>query len=444
MDPPAAGYPYRFSLSIDDGDSPWGGCTTHLALMILEALEDRVLLTDYPLLVRLNPAVPSKTRGNAAVVLRGYSKVDPSVLLEEAYELAGNYVEKRPPGKRPGAAMVSSNRPWRLPALRTLYLDALRSYVTRDRALRAASLAGVRAAGGSGVVGAIASLAALAPWDPYTFELIAYRDGGERCVRAGPLLESAVPGECWANYDYGGGGLVAVPHGPDPVYAGFRGSSPGPCRAYADALCGEIRGWLVFRSNQHTGVHVSRHGRPYPYESLRIHSLPAGGPRVEAGGHVILPLGSVYAAFYRETRRLRDTARMLAPGDEVIVEGAVIPRRQGPTLAAEAVDIVRVAQAYQLLAPRCPRCGRRMKSMGRGKGYKCPRCGYRDPEAGPIRVWVARRLLPGRVTSPPGSARHLTLLPEGRPAKGAPLNSPKRPSCFYTRGRDPPDPVNCR
>jgi len=30
--------------------------------------------------------------------------------------------------------------------------------------------------------------------------------------------------------------------------------------------------------------------------------------------------------------------------------------------------------------PRCPRCGARMKSAGRGKGWKCPKCGYRAKE----------------------------------------------------------------
>ena len=432
---------HPFTLAIDDADTPWGGCTTHALFLTLQDLDGIVELTDYPLLVRLDPAVPRKTRGNAALVLRGYSSLPVERLAELVWDRLDSYAAgRRPPGKGPGLAVVPTNRPWRNPTLRSLYVMGLRDYIPLTVAFRAARVSGVLAAGGSGVVGAVASLASLAPWDPYSFELIAYRDGGERCLNGDPLVESAISAECWGNYDLAKG-PIASPAGPDPVLAGFRGSSLDCLQAYRGTLCSSPSGWVIFRSNQHTGVHVGFHMEARPYRSVRLLARVDSPPRIVPGGHVLLEVsGGPTVAFYRETGRLAWAARMLAPGDLVIVEGSLIPRQGSLTLAAEALTIVRAGQEYELVAPRCPRCGSRMKSMGRGKGYRCPKCGYRDPKASPIRVWVQRRIIGGRLTSPPRSARHLTLFHEARPRRSwSGLPKPLPPRCFYSPGtRLPP------
>ena len=53
-------------IGIDDTDSVKGGCTTWLATEIIKELSDFDLIGS-PRLVRLNPNVPWKTRGNGAV-----------------------------------------------------------------------------------------------------------------------------------------------------------------------------------------------------------------------------------------------------------------------------------------------------------------------------------------------------------------------------------------
>src|SRR5690242_16177182 len=65
-------------LGIDDTDSPKGGCTTHFALEAAAAFrrEHGLVLRRRPRLVRLNPNVPWKTRGNAALALELGSPVD--------------------------------------------------------------------------------------------------------------------------------------------------------------------------------------------------------------------------------------------------------------------------------------------------------------------------------------------------------------------------------
>src|SRR5512144_926862 len=58
-------------IGLDDTDSTKGGCTTYLATLLVEKLEQlQVNFLDYPMLIRLNPNVPWKTRGNGALCIR--------------------------------------------------------------------------------------------------------------------------------------------------------------------------------------------------------------------------------------------------------------------------------------------------------------------------------------------------------------------------------------
>jgi tRNA(Ile2)-agmatinylcytidine synthase len=60
-----------YLLGIDDTDTRFGHSTTHLGYLVLRELA-RIGCTfsTYPRLVRLNPNIPFKTRGNAAVPRR--------------------------------------------------------------------------------------------------------------------------------------------------------------------------------------------------------------------------------------------------------------------------------------------------------------------------------------------------------------------------------------
>jgi len=63
---------HTLHVAFDDTDSREGRCTTHLAFKVVEHLKKKqgAKLVDYPLLIRLNPNIPWKTRGNGAVCLR--------------------------------------------------------------------------------------------------------------------------------------------------------------------------------------------------------------------------------------------------------------------------------------------------------------------------------------------------------------------------------------
>ena len=58
-------------IGFDDLDSLSGGCTTYVCALMIEELSNfPVKFMDYPNLIRLNPNIPWKTRGNGAVCLR--------------------------------------------------------------------------------------------------------------------------------------------------------------------------------------------------------------------------------------------------------------------------------------------------------------------------------------------------------------------------------------
>jgi tRNA(Ile2)-agmatinylcytidine synthase len=60
----------KLHIGFDDTDSPNGGCTTYVAALLVEKLSNMgVTFIDYPRLIRLNPNVPWKTRGNGALCL---------------------------------------------------------------------------------------------------------------------------------------------------------------------------------------------------------------------------------------------------------------------------------------------------------------------------------------------------------------------------------------
>ena len=55
-------------IGLDDTDSTRKGCTTYVAALLVEKLQKLdANFIDYPNLIRLNPNVPWKTRGNGAL-----------------------------------------------------------------------------------------------------------------------------------------------------------------------------------------------------------------------------------------------------------------------------------------------------------------------------------------------------------------------------------------
>ena len=97
-------------------------------------------------------------------------------------------------------------------------------------------------------------------------------------------------------------------------------------------------------------------------------------PRTIEGGHLFFSIRAnedlLVCAAFEPTKNFRDSVKKLVPGDLIDVYGAVKER----TLNLEKLEVLELADKIAAQAPLCPSCGKRMKSAGRGQGYRCRRC----------------------------------------------------------------------
>ena len=98
-------------IGFDDTDSTRGGCTTHVAALLMEKLEKlNVTFLDYPQLIRLNPNVPWKTRGNGALCLRIKHNTDLEEQIKDtAISLVEEHADLNFKGTDPGIAFLTQD-----------------------------------------------------------------------------------------------------------------------------------------------------------------------------------------------------------------------------------------------------------------------------------------------------------------------------------------------
>ena len=94
-------------VGIDDTDSPKGMCTTFLCYEIVKFLEKQeIQFMDFPYLIRFNPNIPWKTRGNGAVRLTIRAK-DPKKIKNKITQFVANYSDTKN-GANPGLVFFQS------------------------------------------------------------------------------------------------------------------------------------------------------------------------------------------------------------------------------------------------------------------------------------------------------------------------------------------------
>ncbi|MFW9890357.1 MAG: tRNA(Ile2) 2-agmatinylcytidine synthetase, partial [Candidatus Thorarchaeota archaeon] len=120
--------------------------------------------------------------------------------------------------------------------------------------------------------------------------------------------------------------------------------------------------------------------------------------------------GQIDCAAYEPTGEFREIIAKLIKGDQVFVHAAVRPasRSHGLTLNVEGIETIKLVKRIKMLNPLCPNCSKRMKSAGKGQGYKCVRCGFKESSSTKTEVAIEREL-EEKVYLPPARAqRHLT------------------------------------
>jgi tRNA(Ile2)-agmatinylcytidine synthase len=399
--------------------------------------------------VRLNPNVPTKTRGNAALVARfAHGRGAPDVVgalpsgpvlsypagreLSESErtrlaDVLWTTVLSASAGPDPGtdpALLLLRRRP---PA--ELYWEAVRRIVTLEEVQ--GWLAGtdpiVRSVpSGVGQIGAAAALAW--PGGHPTWEAIAYREPGRwgsdrRVDRVSVVRAIERHPELFLCWDARTRRLLIAPHTACPILFGVRATDPRAAAAALQEIRSEpVERWLLFRTNQGTGDHVRR---PWPVPAVPFTTGSLSGrltepPAPGRGGHLLFPLEldsgvRVRCAVFEPTKTLPRVVRSLLPGDRVRLWGG---SQEDPVFRVEGLDLIslkprRVPQAN----PRCPRCHRRMGSLGAGRGFRCARCRHRAPPETRASTDVPPEFPVGRYHPTPSARRHLA--PRG-PEPGIP------------------------
>lgn len=387
-------------LGIDDTDSPNGMCTTYLGTLIAENLQKDGYNVFNMRLVRLNPNVIWKTRGNAGVCL------DTDAPKEYLFNLACEYVEKYAmfdcENTNPGVVVVETAPP------EDFYLKALREFCTVDEAVSRLESEGALYKGYKNMRGLIGALAAVSSVLPdKTYECLSYRYfdkcGTEREFDEESFFESEkyTAPHTWDTVDFKLRKVVCVPHGKDPVLYGIRGDSPENVLEAVSYLKTEEPEYIrVWETNQGTDAHIieSRdlvEGGSFGFEGV-VNSYPA----TQKGGHVSFEVDGVLCFAFEPTKYFRDAVRALVPGDKIKVVGSY----QNGVLNIEKFLLEEPAFVEKRESPRCPVCGGRMTSAGKGKGYKCRDCSARVREV----EGEQRTISKGWYEVPPGSRRHLS------------------------------------
>lgn len=305
---------FTVSIGIDSTDSAdQGGCTTYSALRLMRRLESHgAAVFQFPRLIRLNPNVPWKTRGNGAVAFTLRSGSPPAGAAAEL-GLAGGMVQgSRNTSSKAETEDHTANRVAELGTSREWaqgIARQVREFMCNDSSIKSEDGPGwvifshtepvasiplcfqafyqralvelldeqeawdmlqgepcvVDSHGNRSIVGATAALGAI-PNRSWTFELLAYRKSPAVPRDIDPSLicdadqkySPVLFNNCVPTKDGMGTRCIAIPKGPDSVQFGLRGHCPTTLlKASEPLITGNVESVCTFISNQHSAAHWS-------------------------------------------------------------------------------------------------------------------------------------------------------------------------------------------
>ena len=270
---------------------------------------------------------------------------------------------------------------------------------------------------GRGLIGALSAIGNDLINEDFTYELLAYRRkdfiGKKRKIKESSVwkLEGA---STFANVDYETKRVLVYPRGNDPVLFGIRGESPEILYKALHLIEVEepIDRWVIFITNQGTDAHFrscKALRKAHEYEQVILEGEMTRDPERVTGGHIILRIHADTLEYtciaYFESGKMRRIVGKLRSGDVIRVFGGIKPKPQGLTVNIQKLVILDLQSRYKV-RPVCPRCGKRMISLGREKGFKC-KCGY-HVESTFSTISAGRGYIPDIVLPPYRSIRHLT------------------------------------
>ncbi len=413
------------SCGFDDTDSIHGGCTTYVAAILVEKLLDiGAVFVDYPNLIRLNPNIPYKTRGNGAVCLRLNSQsIDSESVFNIARQLIDSLYMKNSDNTNPGLCVYTNRISSELHSFSYHALTDICCIKTAKHLAETHKMRTTSWGNGRGLIGAIAAIGTPMDQIDHTYEILAFRTfeyrGTPRKVKIKSInqMNHDTYPYTFNNIDEETCTPLITPKGPDPVFYGIRGENPEIVfDAHLRIQVEEpIERWVIFRTNQGTEAHFryeSQINKLRPYKPAILKGTVITTPKTIRGGHVIFSIqdksGNIPCAAYEPSGKLRDVVRALIIGDMIQVYGGIRPptEKHPMTLNLEKLTIIELIPRIEYHNPICPVCNKRMKSAGKDKGYKC-RCGKRIQKIAKIGKTKSRQLIEGTYYPPPRSMRHL-------------------------------------
>ncbi len=416
----------KIHIGLDDTDSPRMGCTTYVAALLAEKIHQLgVAFIDFPNLIRLNPNVPWKTRGNGALCLRIACEEN---LFEEIEKLVIETVEANADfendGTDPGSVLWFNEVP---KEVKIFSQKAIQGLVTLDEAMSLITRFNaktIRYKKARGIIGALAAIGEELKGD-HTYEFIAYRTpenrGTKRKVDLASIIKmnSETQGLTFNNLDQEKNRALITPRGPDPILYGIRGETAEAVKHASEIIVTSepVEHWVIFRTNHGTDAHLQNVvsiSEVKPFNPVVVKGRVMDRPHIIHGGHVIFAIkdetGKIDCAAYEPSGNLREFAKTLIIGDIVEVYGGVRPSSPTHplTINMEKLRIVELTPSVALQNPLCPMCARRMKSMGKNQGFECDKCGYHGKNLQKTMIEVDRVIKPGLYVAPPRSQRHLT------------------------------------
>ncbi|MGZ4903473.1 MAG: TiaS agmantine-binding domain-containing protein [Halobacteriota archaeon] len=398
-------------IGIDDTDSQHGMCTTYLGAVLKTALERHLRENVRLHLVRLNPTIRFKTRGNAAVGITTQSSYGVKDIVQAHIEdMACMHDENT----HPGAVFIDCNTP--PPDIQRFSYEATRRELDISYAIKLIERNNVdflTYKKGRGLIGALAAAGATLETEDHTYELITYRYARNHKKQRYINRESVYQADkvtypyTWDTIDHKNSTIVFSPRSRDPVLYGIRGDDPYHVFAAQSKIISEPYEYMVlYVTNQGTDKHIRHEQIDALTEgcSYVLTGTITVAPWTIEGGHIFFQIGepkrTLVCVAFEPTKQFRAVVRKLCEGDRVTVQGSFIR----DCLHLEKLRIVELQDQFRDINPIC--CNKRMKSRGRGKGFKCVRCKTIKRQAD-TKEPIAREIALGMYEVATSARRHL-------------------------------------
>ena len=379
-------------IGIDDTDSPKGMCTTFLAYKIVKFLEkNKVQFVDYPYLIRFNPNIPWKTRGNGAVRL-SIKTNNPKKIKNKITKFVDDYSETKN-GANPGLVFYENEIV--TPSFHKFSELALWKLISREKAkqfILENKIDSFYLGNGQGLVGAIGAIGY--KFSDHTFELLSYRKksqfGKKRIIAKDSVknMQSITFPETFNSYDIESDRALITPHGPDPVFYGIRGENAESVVTASKIVKAneKLDGYMVFKSNQGTSDHLKNEldvNDLRPYTSGFLVGQVCSNPIMMQGGHIFFSIRvkdkKIKCGIYKPTK-ITTIAQNLILNDKIRIGGGIrkASKNHKRVINVEFLDVIELAKDIQVSNPTCKNCNKKMKSKGSKQGFECTKCGNRS------------------------------------------------------------------